>query len=52
MVPLPLDKENIMILASVMVSNETTGHLRDNAVINYLFKSVYELTDHDENSYT
>lgn len=34
-----------------MVSNETTGHLRDNHVINYLFKSVYELTDQDEDSY-
>ena len=34
-----------------MIANETTGHLRDPAIINYLFKSVYELTDFDEESY-
>jgi hypothetical protein len=50
-VPLPLDKESIMLLASVLISSETTGHLRDAMVINYLFKSVFELTDSDTNSY-
>ena len=49
--PLPLDKESIMLLANVMISNETTGHLRDSAVINFLFKSVYELVDHNEEQY-
>lgn len=44
-VPLPLDKDSIMLLASVLISSETSGHLRDPAVINYLFKSVYELVD-------
>ena len=46
-----MDKESILILANVMIANETTGHLRDPAIINYLFKSVYELTDFDEESY-
>jgi len=50
-VPLPLDKDSIMLLASILIASETTGHLRDPAVINYLFKSVFELTDYDENSY-
>jgi hypothetical protein len=40
-----------MLLASVMIANETTGHLRDSAVINFLFKSVYELVDVDNESY-
>jgi len=40
-----------MLLANVMISNETTGHLRDSAVINFLFKSVYELVDHNEEQY-
>ena len=31
-----------MLLAQVLVSSETTGHLRDPAVINYLFKGVQE----------
>ena len=43
--PLPLEKELIMLLASVLIASETTGHLRDPAVINYLFKSVFELSD-------
>jgi len=47
----PLDKDSIMLLASILISNETTGHLRDPMVINYLFKSVYELVDFDEDSY-
>ena len=50
--PLPLDKESIMMLASVMIANETTGHLRDPNVINYLFKSVFELVDSEEDAYT
>ena len=39
-----------MLLANVMVTNEATGHLRDSAVINYLFKSVFELVDVSEDS--
>lgn len=35
----------------MLVSSESTGHLRDPQIINYLFKSVYELTDADENSH-
>lgn len=46
-VPVPLDKDSIMLLASVMISNESSGHLRDPEVINYLFKSVYELVEVD-----
>ena len=46
-----MDKESILILANIMIANETTGHLRDPAIINYLFKSVYELTDFDKESY-
>lgn len=49
--PLPLDKESIMIMASILIASETSGHLRDPAVINYLFKSVFELTDFDEDGY-
>ena len=49
--PLPLEKEPIMLLASILISNETTGHLRDPLVINYLYKSVYELVDFNETSY-
>lgn len=47
----PLSKESIMLLASVMISSETTGHLRDPQIINYLFKSVFELVDFDEDYY-
>jgi len=47
----PLNKDSIMLLASVMISNETTGHLRDSQIINYLFKSVFELVDFDEDYY-
>ena len=48
---LPLDKDSIMLLASVLIASETTGHLRDPLVINYLFKSVFELVDFDSQSY-
>lgn len=44
-VPLPLQKEQIMLLAQVLITSETTGHLRDPQIINYLFKSVFELVD-------
>ncbi len=40
-----------MLLASVMIANETTGHLRDAEVINFLFKSVFEIVDSDEDAY-
>lgn len=50
-VPLPLEKDSIMLLAGVLNASETTGHLRDPEVINYLFKSVYELVDADELAY-
>lgn len=49
--PPPLDKDSIMLLASILIASETTGHLRDPAIINYLFKSVYELTDIEEDGY-
>ena len=49
--PPPLDKNSIMVLASVLIASESTGHLRDPAVINYLFKSVYELTDFGEDGH-
>ena len=47
--PPPLDKHSIMVLANVLVASETSGHLRDPEVINYLFKSVFELVDFEEN---
>ena len=40
-----------MLLASVMIASQSSGHLRDPAVINYLFKSVFELVDYDEENY-
>ena len=49
--PAPVDKNSILLLASVLIASETTGHLRDPAIINYLFKSVYELTDIHEDGY-
>ena len=48
--PPPLDKDSIMVLANVMVANETSGHLRDPELINYLFKSVFEIVDFQENN--
>ena len=48
----PLNKESIMILANVMIANETSGHLRDHLVINYLFKSVFEIIDFEPDFYT
>ena len=49
--PAPVDKNSILLLASVLIASETTGHLRDPAIINYLFKSVYDLTDIHEDGY-
>ena len=34
-----------------MTASESLRYLRDPAVINYLFKSVYELVDHDDDNY-
>ena len=34
-------------MASVLVSNNSSARLRDPLVINYLFKSVFELVDHE-----
>ena len=44
----PLDHSSIMILAHILVASETTGHLRDGRIINYLFKSVFELVESDD----
>ena len=47
----PLAKEHIMVLANIIISNETSGHLRNPLIINYLFKSVFELKEYTEEGY-
>ena len=42
----PMTKEHILILANIMISNETSGHLRNPTIINYLFKSVFEMSEY------
>ena len=39
-----------MVLAHIMVASETTGHLRDGRIINYLFKSVFELVEQNQDT--
>ena len=34
-----------------MISNETSGHLRNPLIINYLFKSVFEMSEYSENGH-
>jgi hypothetical protein len=40
-----------MILANILISNETSGHLRNPDIINYLFKSVFELVEFTPDSF-
>ena len=40
-----------MVLANVLIMSETTGHLRNPLIINYMFKSVFELSEFSEESY-
>lgn len=47
----PLAKEHILILANILIENGTSGQLRDPDIINYLFKSVFELVEFTPDSY-
>ena len=47
----PLTKEHILILANIMISNETSGHLRNPLILNYLFKSVFEMSEYSDDGY-
>ena len=40
-----------MVLANIIISNETSGNLRNPLIINYLYKSVFELSEYSDEGY-